>query len=156
VEHSPAAPVFDLVETALQYLEAGHPPTLVCRWWDLHLVDRTGFRPQLAVCSRCSGSLREETNGWDPLEGGVVCTSCIDRSAVGLPALSVRALKSLRYLLLSDFASASRLRIDPALEVELERHMRSFLHAVLDREIASARLIDELARLPRRPSVHLA
>src|SRR5579859_2809673 len=42
-EHAPAAPVFDLMETALRHLEVGHPPAVVCRWWDLHLLDRTGF-----------------------------------------------------------------------------------------------------------------
>ncbi len=152
-EHAPAAPVFDLVETALRHLEAGHVPSLVCRWWDLHLLDRTGFRPELGVCSRCGSALRETANGWSPLDGGAVCVTCIDRSVAGLPALSVRALKSLRYLLASDFAGAAKLRIDAVLELELERHLRSFLHNVLDRDIASARLIDELARLPRRVPV---
>lgn len=149
-ERSPAAPVFELVETALRHLEAGHAPALVCRWSDLHLLDRTGFRPELLVCARCTGPLREATNAWSPHDGGAVCTTCVDRSVGGLPALSVRALKSLRYLLTSDFRAASRLRVDADLERELERHLRSFMHHVLDREIASARLIDELARLPRR------
>lgn len=156
VEHAPVAPVFDLVETALRYLEAGHAPSLVCRWSDLHLLDRTGFRPQLQSCARCDTTLREVLNAWSPYDGGAVCTDCVDRSAVGLPALSIRALKSLRYLLASDFENAARLRIDEALERELERHLRSFLHHVLDREIQSARLIDELARLPRRASIPVA
>ena len=149
VDHAPAAPAFDLLETALSHLDAGHPPALVCRWWDLHLLDRSGFRPQLGSCSRCSGELRETAHGWSPHDGGVVCSSCIDRSTVGMPALSVRALKSLRYLLVSDFAAAALLRVDAALERDLERHLRTFLQYVLDRDIASSRLMDELARLPR-------
>lgn len=151
VDRSPAAPVFDLVETALRHLEAGHAPALVCRWCDLHLLDRTGFRPELARCARCSGALLEGTNAWSPLEGGAVCPPCVDRGIAGLPALSLRALKSLRHLLASDFAGAARLRIDEALERELERHMRAFLQHVLDRDITSARLIDELARLKSGP-----
>jgi DNA repair protein RecO (recombination protein O) len=154
-ERSPVAPVFDLVETALRHLEAGHPPTLVCRWWDLHLLDRTGFRPELGSCARCEGALYEGTNAWSPYDGGAVCPTCVDSSIAGLPALSLRALKSLRYLLVSDFAAASRLRIDEALGRELERHLRAFLQSVLDREIDSARLIDELARLPRHAPVPL-
>lgn len=154
-DRSPAASVFDLVATALGHLEAGHLPALVCRWWDLHLLDRTGFRPQLASCARCGGPLREGTNAWSPLDGGAVCTACVDRSLAGLPALSLRALKTLRYLLASNFAAATRLRIDEALEREIERHLRAFMQSVLDREITSARLIDELARLPRRAASHL-
>ena len=156
VEHAPATAVFDLVETALRHLDAGHPPALVCRWADLHLLDRTGFRPELIVCARCTGVLRETTNAWSPFDGGAVCTTCVDSSVGGLPALSVRGLKSLRYLLTSDFGSASRLRVDEALERELERHLRAFMHHVLDREIASARLIDEISRLPRRVTAPVA
>jgi len=155
-DHAPAAPAFDLLERALGHLEAGHAPALVCRWWDLHLLDRTGFRPELATCARCSGALRETANGWSPYDGGVVCDTCIDRSTVGMPALSVRGLKSLRYLLASDFAGAALLRVDAALERELERHLRAFLQYVLDREIASSRLMDELARLPRSTSAPVA
>lgn len=146
-DRAPAAPVFDLVETALRHLEAGYAPALVCRWSDLHLLDRSGFRPELAACARCGRVPGETTNAWSPYDGGVVCTPCIDASLAGLPALSVRALKSLRYLLASDFASAARLRLDAALERELERHMRAFLQHVLDRDIRSAQLLDELARL---------
>ena len=48
-----------------------------------------------------------------------------------------------------DFAAAALLRVDAALERDLERHLRTFLQYVLDRDIASSRLMDELARLPR-------
>lgn len=155
-DHAPAAPAFDLLETALRHLDAGHHPALVCRWFDLHLLDRTGFRPELGSCARCTGVLKEIANGWSPLEGGVVCDGCIDRSTVGMPALSVRALKSFRYLLVSDFEAAALLRVEASLERELERHLRSFLQYVLDRDIASSRLMDELARLPRPTIVPVA
>lgn len=145
----PAAPIFDLVATTLRHLEAGHASALVCRWSDLHLLDRSGFRPELASCARCGTAPEEAMHAWSPADGGLVCTRCVDGSVAGLPALSVRALKSLRYLLASDFAAAARLRLDARLEAELERHLRSFMHHVLDREIRSAQLLDELARLPR-------
>ena len=144
-ERSPAAPVFECVATALRHLEAGHSPDLVCRWFDLHLLDRSGFRPELRSCVQCRRSLPEETNRWSAEAGGAVCAACVPR--VGAP-LSVRALKSLRYLLASDFAAAAHLRVDAALAAELEGHLRAFLWHVLDRDVAAARLLDEIARLP--------
>ena len=66
-------------------------------------------------------------------------------------ALTVRALKSLRYLLVSDFASASLLRVDAALAGELERHMRLFVQHVIDRDLTASRLIDDIRALPPRP-----
>src|SRR5207302_465096 len=52
-ERAPTAPLFDLLETALRHLDAGFPAALVCRWFDLHLLDRSGFRPELADCVPC-------------------------------------------------------------------------------------------------------
>ncbi len=150
VEHVPAAPLFELLETALRHLNAGFAAPLVCRWFDLHLLDRSGFRPELAVCVNCQRALEERENAWNAASGGAICESCAHRTP-GF-TLSVRALKSLRYLLVSDFASASLLRVDTTLAGELERHMRLFVQHVIDREVTAARLIEEIRALPARPA----
>jgi DNA repair protein RecO (recombination protein O) len=149
LERSPSAPLFDLVESALRHLAAGYAPALVCRWFDLHLLDRTGFRPELGRCVQCRESPAEITNAWIVDAGGLVCAACAPMETHGPRALTVRALKSLRYLLVSNFDGASLLRVDDALATELERHLRSFMRHVLDRDINAARLLDELARMPR-------
>ena len=149
MERSPSAPLFDLVESALRHLAAGYAPALVCRWFDLHLLDRTGFRPELGRCVQCGAAPAEITNVWIVDAGGLVCASCAPTETQGPRALTVRALKSLRYLLVSNFDGASLLRMDDVLATELERHLRSFLQHVLDRDIHAAHLLDELARLPR-------
>lgn len=151
VEHSPAAPLFELLETALRHLDAGHAPALVCRWFDLHLLDRSGFRPELFACVVCREALQERQNAWSAAAGGALCGTCAARGGVGL-ALSVRALKSLRYLLRSDFAGAALLRVDTPLATEMEHHMRFFVQNVIDREITAARLLDEIRALPTAPS----
>ncbi|HET7700406.1 MAG TPA: DNA repair protein RecO [Candidatus Limnocylindria bacterium] len=150
VERAPSAPLFDLLETALRHLDAGYSAPLVCRWFDLHLLDRSGFRPELGACVSCRTPLEERDNAWNAVAGGALCGAC-GRQA-GALVLSVRALKSLRYLLVSDFANAARLRVDAALAGELERHLRLFVQHVLDREITAARLLDEIRALPPRPA----
>ena len=149
LEKSPSAPLFDLVESALRHLAGGHAPALVCRWFDLHLLDRTGFRPELGRCVQCATPATETTNAWIVDAGGLVCATCAPGELHGPRALSVRALKSLRYLLVSNFEGASLLRVDEILAAELERHLRTFLQMVLDRDINASRLIDELSRMPR-------
>jgi len=148
----PSAPLFDLLETALRRLDAGVHPPLVCRWFDLHLLDRSGFRPELRECAQCRAVLGEETNAWSPEAGGAVCASCAATLTFVEP-LTVRALKSLRYLLVSELAAAAQLRIDAPLARELDRHLRAFLRFVLDRDIATARLLDQLHELPRPQAV---
>jgi DNA repair protein RecO (recombination protein O) len=144
----PSAPLFELLESALHALDAGTPAPVVCRWFDLHLLDRSGFRPELGVCAQCRARLAEETNAWEPAAGGAMCARCAGRAGYIAP-LTVRALKSLRYLLVSDLASAARLRLDAPLTRELDRHLRAFLRYVLDRDIATTHLMDELGTLPR-------
>jgi DNA repair protein RecO (recombination protein O) len=143
----PSAPLFDLLETSLRALDAGINAPTVCRWFDLHLLDRSGFRPELGECAQCRKTLAEATNAWEPAAGGAICTGCAARLPYVAP-LTVRALKSLRYLLVSDLASASRLRLDAPLTAELDRHLRGFLRYVLDRDIATTHLMDELRTLP--------
>jgi len=147
VDRSPAAPVFDLVETALRHLEAEYPPRLVCRWFDLHLLDRSGFRPELSCCAGCRRALAAEAHHWNPDAGGVLCADCAGAPGVYGAPLSLRALKSFRYLLASDFAGAAKLRVDRPLAAELERHLRGFLQHVLDRDVQAARLWDDIDRL---------
>ncbi|GAC1493118.1 MAG: DNA repair protein RecO [Candidatus Limnocylindrales bacterium] len=149
VERSTSVPVFDLVETALAALEAGAFPAIVCRWFDLHLLDRSGFRPELGRCVQCRRAPEEVTNVWHPDAGGLVCARCAEAWTHGSLALSVRALKTLRYLFVSDLSTALLLKVDAALAHELEQHLRGFLHHVLDRDIHASRLLEEIARLPQ-------
>jgi len=144
----PSAPLFDLLETSLRALDAGINAPTVCRWFDLHLLDRSGFRPELGECAQCRKALAEETNAWEPAAGGAICGGCAARLPHVAPPLTVRALKSLRYLLVSDLDSASRLRLDAPLTGELDRHLRAFLRYVLDRDISTTHLMDELRTLP--------
>ncbi len=148
VERHPSAPTFELFATALRHLDLGtYAPGLVCRWFDLHLLDRAGFRPELGRCVLCDRALEETAHLFSPAAGGVVCRSCRALAEGSLGILTVRGLKALRYLLRSEFAEAALLRIDAALAVELERHLRGFLQHVLDREVNAARLLDDVRAL---------
>jgi DNA repair protein RecO (recombination protein O) len=147
VDRVPSAPTFDLLATALRHLDRGQPAGLVCRWFDLHLLDRAGFRPELFRCVHCTLLLDERDHLFSPMGGGVLCARCRADAEGAVGVITVRALKSLRYLLRSEFAQAAQLRIDAALALELERHLRSFLHVVLDRDVNAARLLDDVRGL---------
>src|SRR5919201_1208039 len=138
---------FHLLATALRHLDRGEPSGLVCRWFDLHLLDRAGFRPELFRCVRCTLPLDERDHLFSPGAGGVLCARCRAEAEGTVHVITVRAVKSLRYLLRSEFAEAARLRLDAALSLELERHLRSFLQVVLDRDVKEQRLLDDVRGL---------
>lgn len=147
VERQPSAPTFELLATGLAHLDRGFAPALVCRWFDLHLLERAGFRPELFSCVHCHQAAREEENLFSPDGGGLLCVDCRTEVIGRLAPLSVRALKALRYLLRSEFAEAAKLRVDGVLAAELERHLRGFLQHVLDRDVNAARLLDDVRAL---------
>src|SRR5437867_6103405 len=62
----PSAPLFDLLETSLRALDAGINAPTVCRWFDLHLLDRSGFRPELGERGLGRTALGEDPYAWDP------------------------------------------------------------------------------------------
>lgn len=147
VERQPSAPTFGLLATCLECLDRGFPPGLVCRWFDLHLLDRAGFRPELALCVHCGRAPEETENLFSASAGGVLCERCRTASEGPVTLLSVRALKALRYLARSEFAEAAKLRVEERLEAELERHLRGFLQYVLDRDVNAARFLDDVRAL---------
>src|SRR3981081_4115934 len=102
LEHEPSAPLFDLLETALRHLDGGTIRRLVCGWFALHIPVHAGVRPELYQCVSGREALQERQNAWSAAAGGALCASCAAKTSE--LALTVRALKSLRYLLQSDFA----------------------------------------------------
>src|ERR687892_2293074 len=63
---------FRLLAQALSALDA--PATvvtreLVARWYELHLLDAMGFRPELGLCLECGAMIEPEGNAYSPVAG---------------------------------------------------------------------------------------
>jgi len=138
---------FRLLAQALAGLDA--PPAevtreIVARWFELHLLEGMGFRPELAACLECGASIEPEDNVFSPVGGGVVCPQC-RHAALGARAVSADALKVLRHLQRSPLVGVLRLRLAPALHREVERLLHATISAVLERELRTRDFLDEVA-----------
>ncbi|NPV09598.1 MAG: DNA repair protein RecO [Anaerolineae bacterium] len=139
--------VYDLLVAVLDWLEAGGDPRLIQRYFELHLLDLEGYRPQLYRCLHCDRWLEEETNLFDAASGGVYCPSC----GAGLPQgrrVSVAAQKVLRFLQRSTVADCQLLRLKPALHDEMESLMAEYIRYVAERPPRSRRFIQAVDSLP--------
>jgi len=116
-------------------------PTL--RYFELHLLDRVGYRPQLQQCVSCHLQLEPTTNSFCPSAGGMLCPNCSPSQPLSYP-LSVNAQKVLRLLQNSDYSAVSRLKIDADLSYALEKVMSNYLRYLLEREVKSAAWLDTL------------
>ena len=143
-ERHSAAPVYSLLKHAYGLLDAGMAPSRVARWFEMHLADELGMRPEVDRCAECDRMLDADGRfRWVPALGGVVCDRCPgpghDRSG-----LSLEGLKLLKAYQRLDIEAIAALRLAVAAEREVETAMRDFIRHVLERDARSLAFLDEV------------
>ncbi|MFC1925177.1 DNA repair protein RecO [Chloroflexota bacterium] len=139
-------PLFKLLVDTLHWLCQAHDSETTLRCFELHLSQCLGYRPQLYECLCCRNSLKTDDSFYfTPTGGGVICHHCRNRESMVFP-LSRNALKTMRYLQRSDYASADRLRVKPELSSELKRLMQGYIRYLLERRVKSGEWLDRLKR----------
>ena len=122
----------------------GSAPDRVARWYEMHLADELGVRPEVDRCVECDRMLEaDESFRWVPPLGGVLCSRC-----PGPPAdrtrLSLEGLKLLKAYQRLDVEALAALRLSAAVEREVETAMREFIRHALEREARSLAFLDEV------------
>ena len=143
-ERHAAEPLYALLRRAYELLDAGMAPGRVARWYEMHLLDELGMRPEVDRCVECDRVLAaNERFRWVPALGGVVCERCPgpshERSGLGLEA--VKLLKAYQRL---DIEALAELRLAVAVEREVETALRDFVQGALEREARSLAFLDEV------------
>jgi len=145
-ERHEAEGLYVLLRRAYELLDAGMDAGRVARWYEMHLADELGVRPEVDRCVECDRMLEaDEAFRWVPPLGGVLCHRCpgppADRAGLSLDALKV--LKAYQRL---DVEALAGLRLAPAVEREVEAAMRDFLRVSLERDARSLEFLDEVRR----------
>ena len=135
-------PLFQLLVDTLQSLSQGGDNDLILRYFELHLLDMVGYRPQLEHCVTCKSALKDAANLFSPGAGGMLCPGC-RQNQLAYP-LSEQARKVLLLLQHSDYSAVSGLEIDRELSRQLEMVMRNYLRYLLEREVKSTAWLDSL------------
>ena len=65
-------PLFELLLETLRRLSQENDRELALRFFELHLLDLVGYRPQLRQCVGCHQPLKPVTNYFSPLGGGAL------------------------------------------------------------------------------------
>jgi DNA repair protein RecO (recombination protein O) len=141
-EHQENYGLFQLMLETLTRLCEVENKELVLRYFELHLLESVGYRPQLKECVTCHRPLDPTTNYFSPAAGGMLCADCNLNQPFSYP-LSVNAQKVLRLLQFEDF-SAARLKIDSDLAREMENVIGGYFKYLLEKEVKSAAWLDTL------------
>jgi DNA repair protein RecO (recombination protein O) len=137
---------FILLAQGLSALDAGPVDVsreVVARWFELHLLDAMGFRPELTTCLECGAAIEPEGNAFSPVAGGVVGPECAHAS-LGARPISAEVLKVLRHLQRSSLTAILRLQLPSPLQREVERLLHATVSAVLERELRTRDFLAEV------------
>ena len=138
-------PLFQLLLETMHRLCQGGDNELVLRYFELHLLNDVGYRPQFQRCVSCHSILSSAINSFCPGAGGMLCPSCSQSQPLTYP-LSLKAQKVLPLLQNNDFSIISKLEINSELSRQLEMVMRHYLRYLLEREVKSAVWLDSLRK----------
>jgi DNA repair protein RecO (recombination protein O) len=144
-EAEPDRALFELLSLALTWLCQDGDPRLVARYYELRLLELTGFRPALHCCPVCGKELAPVDSFFCPAEGSVLCPACGEARHDAF-SLSLAAFKVLRYGQTRDWDHFRRLRLTPPLHVEVEQALYRYLVYILERNLKSVEFLRQLRR----------
>ena len=136
-------PLFELLRDTMDRFCQPANNDLLLHYFELHLLNEVGYRPQLQCCISCRLPLEPTINSFSPSAGGAICPSCAPKYASARP-LSVNILKVLRFLQNSSYSAASKLKLDRELHRQLEYILRGYIGYLLEKDVKSAVWLDRL------------
>lgn len=116
---------------------------VVARWYELHLLEAMGFRPELVRCLECGAEIEPQGNRYSPVAGGILCPRCA-HAAHGARPVDPDTLKVMRHLQRSELAGILRLRVPDGVARDVERLMHATISAILERELRSRDFLEEV------------
>jgi DNA repair protein RecO (recombination protein O) len=107
---------------------------LAIRYFEIHLLDLLGFRPELFTCLGCGEPVQPQDQYFSFEQGGVFCPKC-GPSRQDVVPVSMDALKYLRHLQRSSYPEAARAQLSPVVRAEMEALLQRYMAYFLERSL---------------------
>ncbi len=122
--------------------DGGGASDLPLRYFDLQILQLSGFMPELYQCVECGAELEPERHRYAAGAGGTLCPDCIPEDVAVRP-LSLPALKVMRLLHRTESVEQlPRLSMPPAVHAEVNALATDTVQYWLDRQLRSQSFID--------------
>jgi DNA repair protein RecO (recombination protein O) len=149
-EESENAAAYKLIVRILEQLSGGGEPALALRCYDIKLLEYSGYRPELTVCTVGAEEIRAEDQFFSPARGGAVCPRCASRAEGRFP-VSLAALRVLRHIQRSNLEEALKLVVRKTTLVELEDVLHRYIQFLLESPLRSRNFLSDVSQ-PREES----
>jgi len=147
LEREPNLALWNLFLETLRRLEEGLDPWQAATYYQLHLLQLSGYRPELARCVECEGPLDPANLHFSPTLGGLLCQASRSADAMAIRT-SANAVKVLRAALGLPYENFARIVVGPPVRTEVDALLRENLRRLLDLDPASHRVIESMRRQP--------
>ncbi len=137
-------PLYNLLIETLVRLDNGISPAIAVHYYEVHLMDILGFRPQLQECVVCGAAIQPENQYFSAKLGGVICP----RSLSGDPSawsISMEALKYLRFFQRSPWSQVKNRSIPEEVDKELSVLIEKYLTYLLEYNLKTPGFLDAIA-----------
>jgi DNA repair protein RecO (recombination protein O) len=149
-ERNANQPMFELLIDTLSRLSKAENTELTLRYFELRLLDLSGYRPQLYECVACRTELKLVANAFCSAAGGILCPNCQYEQPNSIN-ISIDAIKVLRFMQRNDFETVVRLKISTELANELKNILSGYIRYILEKEVKSATWLDSLREQEGKP-----
>lgn len=140
--------LFILLDATFERLCADDDPRRVIRYYELHLLNDVGFRPELQNCVVMQEAVQAEDQFFSYDSGGAVSPEGANHTA-GLVPLPLNTLKLLRHMQRSTYDQVAALRISNKLHADAERIMLGYIRYTLENRLQSVDFIRRVRQLTR-------
>lgn len=139
--------LYPLLMHTYQRLNQGLDAFLTVRFYEIHLLDLLGFRPELEKCVVSEQTILPEDQYFSASLGGVV-SPAIGKTLAGATPVSMQALKYMRFIQRSRFENILVAQVQPSIRQEIETLMQHYITFQLERSLNSPRFLRRLRQIP--------
>lgn len=152
-ERASVFPLYELLLHTLDWLSRAGSPDLLVRYFELHLLDVSGYRPEIFSCVECRTELQPGDHTFSSAHGGVLCPTCRATSDQVLVPLSLGAMKVLRFILRAPgYGKVDALTVSPGHVGEIERLLRTYIRYIVEKDLKSAEFMHLVSSSEPRPA----
>jgi DNA repair protein RecO (recombination protein O) len=135
--------LYDLVVKTLDRLTSNPDPFVPIHYYEMRILDLTGYRPLLFECANCRKEIKAEDQFFSAELGGVLCPSCGARTT-GSRMISMDALRYLRHFQRSSYTEAMRADPTEKTRAEVETILNYYLTFLLERGLNSTEFLKQI------------
>ena len=134
----------------LSTLEVSDNPEMAIHFYEMRLLQLSGFAPELSRCVESGVELEPANHLYSADRGGIVSSESRPVGETALLPASLNTIKLLRFLSRADVVQATAMKPREDENRQLSRILRAQIHHVLDRGLRSEAFMDEVRTRPGR------